>query len=84
VVALASSVNALRINSRGSAACNSVHHPDFQGKNVADNEIKTLAKRIVDHGCESCGSVPVFFDKGDNDVKSQGELTFNYVDRSPK
>jgi hypothetical protein len=43
------------------------------------NEIKTLAQRIVEHGCTVCGSVPVFFDQGDNNVDSHGELTFNYV-----
>ena len=45
------------------------------------NEIKTLAQRIVEHGCKTCGSVPVYFDKGDNDVKSHGQLTFNFVSR---
>jgi hypothetical protein len=48
---------------------------------VPGNEIKTLAERIVEHGCATCGRVPVFFDKGDNDVRSHGELTFNYVSR---
>jgi hypothetical protein len=43
------------------------------------NEIKTLAQRIVEHGCTVCGSVPVFFDQGDNNVDSHGELTFNFV-----
>jgi len=46
---------------------------------IPGNEIKTLAQRIVEHGCKGCGSVPVYFDKGDNDVNSHGELTFNYV-----
>jgi hypothetical protein len=46
------------------------------------NEIKVLAQRIVEHGCNTCGSVPLFFDQGDNDVNSHGELTFDYVDRS--
>src|SRR5258707_10026106 len=45
-------------------------------------EIKKLARRIVDHGCKTCGSVPVFIDQGDNDVNSHGELTFNFVGRN--
>ena len=49
---------------------------------ISGKEIKTLARRIVEHGCKTCGSVPVYFDKGDNDVKTHGELTFNYVDRN--
>ena len=48
---------------------------------IPGNEIKTLAQRIVEHGCKSCGNVPVYFDKGDNDVNSHGELTFNFVSR---
>ena len=43
--------------------------------------IKTLSQRIVEHGCSKCGSVPAFFDQGDNDIKSHGELTFNFVNR---
>jgi hypothetical protein len=46
------------------------------------NEIKVLAQRIVEHGCKTCGSVPVFFDQGDNDLNSHGELTFDYVARN--
>jgi hypothetical protein len=49
---------------------------------IPGNEIKTLAQRIVGHGCKICGSVPVYFDRGDNDVKSHGELTFNFVERN--
>ncbi|KAK3373169.1 killer toxin Kp4/SMK [Lasiosphaeria ovina] len=37
-------------------------------------EIKMFGQQIIDHGCNSCGSTPVY----SNDV-TRGELTFNYV-----
>lgn len=41
--------------------------------------IKTLVQDIVNHGCTKCGSVPVFYNSGDNDASHHGELTINYV-----
>jgi hypothetical protein len=41
------------------------------------SSIKELLPYLVDHGCSSCGSVPLFF-PNDNDV-SNGELTVNSV-----
>lgn len=41
--------------------------------------IKALADSLLEHGCTTCGSVPVHFvDQGSNDP-GQGILTFNYV-----
>jgi len=52
----------------------------LQGTNgLSGKDLKTLALRIVDHGCLGCGSVPVYFDKNENDVALHGMLTFNYV-----
>ena len=53
----------------------------FLQGNVSDNGISgsTLKARISDlsyHGCKYCGSVPV---SGDNDPRSAGLLTANYV-----
>ena len=51
----------------------------LQGTNgLSGKEIKTLAKRIVEHGCKGCGSVPVYFDQQENDVNLHGQLTFNF------
>ena len=42
-------------------------------------QIKPLVDAILDHGCTTCGSVPIHFvDEGSNDP-SDGILTFNYV-----
>ncbi|KAK3368976.1 killer toxin [Lasiosphaeria ovina] len=43
------------------------------GEGVTGAQIKSLGQQIVDHGCQSCGSVPF----QNNDV-SEGELTFNF------
>lgn len=40
--------------------------------------IKQLADKILEHGCNTCGSCPTDALTGGND-DSQGELTFNYV-----
>lgn len=41
--------------------------------------IRKLADKLLEHGCETCGSVPIHFvDKGSNDP-GDGILTFNYV-----
>jgi hypothetical protein len=42
------------------------------------SSIKNLLKELDKHGCNKCGSVPVFFPE-DNDEKSHGILTANYV-----
>ena len=53
----------------------------LQGTNgLSGDDIKVLAFRIVQHGCEGCGGVPVYYDKGENDVALHGMLTFNWVD----
>jgi len=53
----------------------------LQGTNgLSGNDIKVLAFRIVEHGCKGCGSVPVYYDKGENDVALHGMLTFNWVE----
>ncbi|KAL4886884.1 Kp4-domain-containing protein [Aspergillus karnatakaensis] len=41
------------------------------------SSIKTLARELQQHGCQNCGSIPLFF-PNDNDV-SNGELTVNVV-----
>ncbi|KAF2420321.1 killer toxin [Tothia fuscella] len=41
--------------------------------------LKGLAQDLVNHGCNKCGSVPLFFDQGDNNPNDHGILTFNYV-----
>lgn len=52
----------------------------LQGTDGIDGgRIKWLSQDIVNHGCSKCGSVPVFFNEGDNDVNTHGQLTFNYV-----
>ncbi|KAF5019116.1 hypothetical protein F66182_8885 [Fusarium sp. NRRL 66182] len=42
------------------------------------SSIKTLLGELDKHGCNKCGSVPVFFPQ-DNNEKSHGILTVNYV-----
>ncbi|KAI1243976.1 hypothetical protein MGN70_013844 [Eutypa lata] len=77
---------ALGINCRGSSNCVFFHksgQPEPGGTGgLPGSEIKTLAKHIVEHDCDACGSVPVYFDQGDNDVSTHGQLAFNYVDRT--
>ncbi|KAF4950771.1 hypothetical protein FGADI_7967 [Fusarium gaditjirri] len=46
------------------------------------SSIKNLFWELYNHGCKRCGSVPVFY-PDDNDEKSHGILTINYVS-SPK
>lgn len=42
-------------------------------------DIRPLTDKLLEHGCGTCGSVPVHFvDQGSNDPKD-GILTFNYV-----
>lgn len=46
---------------------------------ITGDLIKELVQDIVNHGCTVCGSVPVFFNSGDNNINDHGELTINYV-----
>lgn len=43
--------------------------------------VQSLAHFIPEHGCHACGSVPLYFASGDNDV-ADGELTYNFA-RNP-
>ncbi|KAL4886885.1 killer toxin [Aspergillus karnatakaensis] len=45
------------------------------------SSIITLARDLRDHGCAVCGSVPLFFPQGDNNV-DDGELTVNWTGNS--
>ncbi|RFU78259.1 hypothetical protein TARUN_3974 [Trichoderma arundinaceum] len=49
---------------------------------VTGATLKSLYKEIVDYGCAICGSVPLHYAKGDDDI-NHGELTFNMVDSLP-
>ena len=52
--------------------------PQFGGS-LTLGQIRPLVDAILDHGCGTCGSVPIHFvDQGSNDP-SDGILTFNYV-----
>jgi hypothetical protein len=42
------------------------------------SSIKKLGPYIPNHGCKVCGSVPLFYPQGNNNV-DDGELTFNMV-----
>ncbi|KAG9498071.1 hypothetical protein J7337_010960 [Fusarium musae] len=44
-------------------------------------DIKRLLQELVNHGCAKCGSVPAFY-PSDNDIKSHGMLTVNYVSKT--
>ncbi|KAF2671852.1 hypothetical protein BT63DRAFT_452356 [Microthyrium microscopicum] len=48
------------------------------GKALSLGDIKTLAEDIVQHGCKTCGSVPITFPDNEN-VDDVGELTVNFV-----
>ncbi|SPJ90354.1 related to KP4 killer toxin [Fusarium torulosum] len=43
------------------------------------SSIKTLITELYDHGCDGCGSIPLFY-PGDNNVNN-GELTVNWAGR---
>ncbi|MCJ1345098.1 hypothetical protein MMC31_003303 [Peltigera leucophlebia] len=50
-----------------------------QGASLTLAQIRPLTDAVLEHGCKTCGSVPVHFaDQGSNDPK-WGILTFNYV-----
>lgn len=42
--------------------------------------MQPLIDDLVDHGCKTCGSVPLFFPQGNNNV-GDGQLTFNIVSK---
>ena len=43
-------------------------------------QIRPLTDAVLEHGCSTCGSVPIHFvDQGSNDPGA-GILTFNYVE----
>ncbi|KAI1122959.1 hypothetical protein F5Y10DRAFT_252763 [Nemania abortiva] len=49
------------------------------GATLSLDSIRPLLDAILEHGCTTCGSVPIHFvDEGSNDP-SDGILTFNYV-----
>ncbi|KAF6222458.1 hypothetical protein HO133_001544 [Letharia lupina] len=51
-----------------------------QGASLSLEQIRPLTDAILEHGCSTCGSVPIHFvDQGSNDP-SDGILTFNYVE----
>ena len=53
-----------------------------QGSALTLEQIRPLTNAILEHGCGTCGSVPIHFvDQGSNDPGA-GILTFNYV-KSP-
>ncbi|KAL9129302.1 MAG: hypothetical protein Q9217_002213 [Psora testacea] len=50
-----------------------------QGTSLTLGQIRPLTDAVLEHGCDTCGSVPIHFvDQGSNDPKD-GILTFNYV-----
>lgn len=48
------------------------------GKTLTLGQIKTLTDDIIQHGCKTCGSVPITY-PNNQDVDSVGELTYNFV-----
>lgn len=55
--------------------CAFYQKPNGRGGSIADAQ--RLAREIVEHGCESCGSCPV--DYPDSNNVNDVELTVNYV-----
>lgn len=50
-----------------------------QGASLTLEQIRPLTDAVLEHGCSTCGSVPIHFvDQGSNDPQ-WGILTFNYV-----
>lgn len=50
-----------------------------QGANLTLGVVRPLVDAVLEHGCHTCGSVPIHFvDKGSNNP-DEGILTFNYV-----
>ena len=53
--------------------------PQMSSGSLSLGEIRPLTDKLLEHGCGTCGSVPIHFvDQGSNDP-SAGILTFNYV-----
>ncbi|KAL7951988.1 killer toxin [Trichoderma barbatum] len=50
---------------------------------VSGATIKSVFKEIQEYGCAICGSVPLLYAKGDDDV-NHGELTIDLVDDLPE
>ena len=51
-----------------------------QGSNLTLGVVRPLVDAILEHGCHTCGSVPIHFvDERSNDP-DEGILTFNYVE----
>jgi len=46
---------------------------------ILGSGIQQLVQDIVNHGCGVCGSVPVFFNSGDNDEGDHGSLVIDFV-----
>ncbi|MCJ1463959.1 hypothetical protein MMC07_002569 [Pseudocyphellaria aurata] len=50
-----------------------------QGSALTLEQIRPLTNSVLEHGCKTCGSVPIHYvDQGSNDPGA-GILTFNYV-----
>ena len=47
------------------------------GANATGAELKVLVKKLQEHGCKKCGSIPTLVTQGINNV-SKGELTVNW------
>ena len=53
-----------------------------QGATLSLGQIRPLTDAILEHGCSTCGSVPIHFvDQGSNDPGA-GILTYNYVENA--
>lgn len=50
-----------------------------EGQRITLGEVHELVKKLRDHGCQSCGSVPLAALHGSNDPSEDGILTFNFV-----
>ena len=48
------------------------------GGNATGGQLKLLARKLQEHGCKKCGSIPTLVTIGINDV-SKGELTVNWT-----
>ena len=56
--------------------------PQMPSGNITLGTIRPLMDKLLEHGCGTCGSIPIHFvDQGSNDPGA-GILTFNYV-KSP-
>lgn len=46
------------------------------------SSIKTLLEALEHHGCNNCGSVPLYYPDGDNNDADHGVLTVDFVTNS--